>query len=93
MIQDNFVHKNYTREESARRRVTWALLVNVNLLNNSCNFILYVLLAPSFRKQLVLLFSEMKQGVLKAFRRKVTPASKGVSKRQISERTDLETKQ
>ncbi len=47
----NWPH-SFTELEAAVDQYRWAIVVHVNWLNNSCNFILYILLSPSFRKYL-----------------------------------------
>ncbi len=43
---------NATDLEAAVDRYRWTIVIHVNWLNNSCNFILYILLSPSFCKYL-----------------------------------------
>ena len=57
ITQNNWIDINYTDLEQAKNNFLWALLVHVNFLNNTCNFILYVLVSPTFRKQMIATFS------------------------------------
>ena len=60
ITQNNWIGVHYTWLERTYHNFVWALLVHINFLNNSCNFILYILTAPSFRKQLVAMFTNVK---------------------------------
>ena len=61
LTQNNWIGVNYTPTEQAFHNFIWAILVHINFLNNSCNFILYVLTGPSFRKQLIEMFTFSRQ--------------------------------
>ncbi len=56
---NNFVNVNYTDLDWAREYYKLAIFSQINWINNSCNFCLYVLLSPSFRKELFGLFYGM----------------------------------
>ena len=65
----------YTREERAKNNFLWAVLVHVNYLNNSLNFVLYILIAPSFRKQFIKLFIKLRSDFSKRWTSSVAPVS------------------
>ena len=60
ITQNNWIGVHYTWLERTYNNFVWAVLVHINFLNNSCNFILYILTAPSFRKQLIAMFTNVK---------------------------------
>ena len=60
IVNNNYIGVIYTPLERAQYHFTWAVLVHVVFLNNSCNFLLYVLTAATFREQLVALFTRKK---------------------------------
>ena len=61
ITQNNWIGVYYTRLDRSFHNFLWALLVHINFLNNSCNFILYVVTGPSFRKQLIEMFTFSKK--------------------------------
>ena len=75
ITQNNWINVNYTPLEDAVSNFLWALLVHINFLNNSCNFILYILTAPSFRKQLIGMFTKIKVKVNSRWTSAVAPAT------------------
>ena len=51
LIQEK-VKRNTTEEEDALNYLWWAIVVNVNYINHSCNFFLYCISGPRFRREL-----------------------------------------
>ena len=51
LIQEN-VKQSPTQEEAALTSLWWAIVVNVNYINHSCNFFLYCISGPRFRREL-----------------------------------------
>ena len=51
LIQEN-VKRSSTEEEDALNSLWWAIVVNVNYINHSCNFFLYCISGPRFRREL-----------------------------------------
>ena len=64
ITQNNWIEVYYTRLDRSFHNFLWALLVLINFFNNSCNFILYVVTGPSFRKQLIEMFTFSKKQTL-----------------------------
>ena len=53
--------------EEAYHNLIWAVLITVTYLNNTCNFLLYVLTAGTFREQLVALFTRKRPSVMRTW--------------------------
>ena len=51
VIQEN-VKQSTTQEERALNSLWWAIVVNVNYVNHACNFFLYCISGPRFRREL-----------------------------------------
>ena len=60
LIQEN-VKQNTTQEEEALNSLWWAIVVNVNYINHSCNFFLYCISGPRFRRELRAMFGLHRQ--------------------------------
>ena len=60
ILQENFV-KNLTPEQSAWADLWWAVVLNLFYVNNSCNFLLYCVTGPRFRKELQLMLFPRRQ--------------------------------
>ena len=53
--------------EEAYHNLVWAVLITVTYLNNTCNFLLYVVTAATFREQLVALFTRKRPSVMRTW--------------------------
>ncbi len=54
---DNWINVGFTEYELALSDLRWAILTHINWLNNCINFVLFILLSPSFRKEFFALFT------------------------------------